>query len=110
MEGWGLNKVMHFAQGATPMCKATQSRGTSGGTMVTVNATVLTTILSLFICPQAHTVGRGGGTGVTSQTILPITDLCRPFLRHPKNQNNRINLQRHGEEGCRGSWSNIQNS
>lgn len=49
MEGWGLNKVMRFAQGATPMCKATQSRGTSGGTMVTVNATVLTTILLQFI-------------------------------------------------------------
>lgn len=40
---------------------------------------------------------------MTSQTILPITDLYRPFLRHPKKGHNKISLRRHGEEGYRGS-------
>lgn len=56
MEGWKLNKVMHFAQGTTPMCKAGRSRGTFRDTDVLVPAT----ILSQFICPRAHTfLGKG---------------------------------------------------
>lgn len=36
MEGWSLDKVVPFAQGTTPMCKAGQTRGTFGDTEVTV--------------------------------------------------------------------------
>lgn len=37
---------------------------------------------------------------MTSQTILPITDLYRPFPLHPKKCHNRISLQRPGRRSA----------